>query len=76
MFSWLHDPRGRAPLQHRFRFRRASEIVRGLRQGLSEDERYAVADHVVSQLKEQRELLRRVRQDKAVLGLNPACPVP
>jgi len=31
---------------------RAVKIVRGLRQGLTEDERYAVADHVVSQLKE------------------------
>jgi len=32
---------------------RAAKIVRGLRQGLSEDERYAVADHVVAQLKER-----------------------
>jgi len=31
---------------------RARKIVRGLRQGLSEEERYAVADHVVAQLKE------------------------
>jgi len=31
--------------------RRAAKIVRGLGQGLSEDERYAVADHVVAQLK-------------------------
>jgi hypothetical protein len=36
-----------------FPLRRASKIVRGLRQGLSEDDRYAVADHVVSQLKER-----------------------
>ena len=36
-----------------FALRRASKIVRGLRQGLSEDERYAVADHVVAQLKER-----------------------
>jgi len=33
--------------------RRAAKIVRGLGQGLSEDERYAVADHVVAQLKER-----------------------
>jgi hypothetical protein len=32
---------------------RAVKIVRGLRQGLSEAERYAVADHVVSQLRER-----------------------
>ena len=29
---------------------RASKIVRGLRQALTECERYAVADHVVAQL--------------------------
>ena len=28
----------------------ASKIVRGLKQGLTEEERYAVADHVVAQL--------------------------
>ena len=32
---------------------RAVKIVRGLRQGLTEAERYAVADQVVSQLKER-----------------------
>ena len=31
---------------------RARRIVRGLKQGLSEGERFAVADHVVSQLKQ------------------------
>jgi hypothetical protein len=35
-----------------FALRRAVKIVRGLRHGLTEDERYAVADRVVSQLKE------------------------
>jgi hypothetical protein len=32
---------------------RAVKIVRGLRQGLTVAERYAVADHVVAQLKER-----------------------
>jgi hypothetical protein len=36
-----------------FALSRASKIVRGLRQGLSEVERYAVVDHVVDQLKER-----------------------
>ena len=36
-----------------FALRRAAKVVRGLRQGLSEDERYAVADHVVAQLRER-----------------------
>jgi hypothetical protein len=34
-----------------FALRRASKIVRGLRQGLTEHERYAVTNHVVVQLK-------------------------
>jgi hypothetical protein len=32
---------------------RSRKIVRGLKQGLTEEERYAVADHVVSQLKDR-----------------------
>jgi hypothetical protein len=36
-----------------FALRRARKIVRGLKEGLTEDERFAVADHVVSQLKER-----------------------
>jgi hypothetical protein len=36
-----------------FALRRARKIIRGLKEGLTEDERFAVADHVVSQLKER-----------------------
>ena len=36
-----------------FALNRAVKIVRGLRHGLTEDERYAVADHGVEQLKER-----------------------
>ncbi len=32
---------------------RARKIVRGLKEGLTEDERFAVADHVVRQLRER-----------------------
>jgi hypothetical protein len=35
-----------------FALRRAAKVVRGLRQALTEADRYAVADHVVAQLKE------------------------
>jgi hypothetical protein len=35
-----------------FALRRARKLVRGLRQGLSEDERYLVADDVVRSLQE------------------------
>jgi len=42
-------------LRHRIAFARsrASKVVRGLRHGLTEDERYAVANNVVEQLKER-----------------------
>lgn len=36
-----------------FALMRARKIIRGLKEGLTEDERYAVADHVISQLKER-----------------------
>ena len=36
-----------------YALRRSRKIIRGLEQGLSEEERYAVADHVVAQLKER-----------------------
>ena len=53
MFSWAHDPWRRSPYRLAFALSRAVKIVRGLRQGLTEAERYAVADHVVGQLKER-----------------------
>jgi hypothetical protein len=36
-----------------FALRRSGKIIRGLKEGLNEDERYAVADHAVAQLKER-----------------------
>jgi hypothetical protein len=36
-----------------FALRRARKIVRGLKEGTTEDERFAVADHNVAQLKER-----------------------
>jgi hypothetical protein len=35
-----------------FALRRSRKIICGLKQGLTEEERYAVADHAVAQLKE------------------------
>jgi hypothetical protein len=65
MFSWAHGYWPAGSGQYRpmtrgdvlssaiaFALRRARKIIRGLKEGLTEDERYAVADHVVSQLKE------------------------
>ena len=36
-----------------FALRRARNIIRGLKEGLNEEERFAVADHTVEQLKER-----------------------
>jgi hypothetical protein len=36
-----------------FALRRARKVVRGLKAELSEEERFAVADHAVAQLKER-----------------------
>ena len=36
-----------------FALRRARKIIRGLKKGLTEEERFAVADQVVGQLKER-----------------------
>jgi hypothetical protein len=44
-----------------FALMRARKIVRGLKVGLTEDERYAVADHVVYQLKKARRRVAIVR---------------
>jgi hypothetical protein len=36
-----------------FALRRSRKIIRGLKQGLTEEERYTVADHAVAQLKDR-----------------------
>ena len=36
-----------------FALRRSGKIVRGLKEGLTEEERFAVADHTIAQLKER-----------------------
>jgi hypothetical protein len=36
-----------------FALRRSRKRIRGLKEGLTEEERYAVADHAVAQLKER-----------------------
>jgi hypothetical protein len=51
-----------------FALRRASKILRGLRQGLTEPERYAVADHVVDQLKDHGDPWRLSDEAKPQTG--------
>jgi hypothetical protein len=46
----------------------ARKIIRGLKDGPSEEERYAVADHVVRQLKERGESWAVRRRSKARKG--------
>jgi hypothetical protein len=41
-----------------FALRRSRKNIRGLKEGLTEEERYAVADHAVAQLKERGDPLR------------------
>jgi hypothetical protein len=36
-----------------FALRRSRKIIRGLKEGLTEEERFAVADHTVAQLKQR-----------------------
>ena len=36
-----------------FALRRSRKIIRGLKEALTEEERYAVADHAIAQLKER-----------------------
>src|SRR6476619_8633583 len=45
-----------------FAVRRSRKIIRGLKEGLTEDERYAVADHAVAQLKERGDPWRSTRR--------------
>jgi hypothetical protein len=52
MFSW-HTRGDMLRFAIAFALMRARKLVRGLRQGLSEDERYLVADAVVHQLQER-----------------------
>jgi hypothetical protein len=48
-----------------FALRRASKIVRGLKASLTEAERYALADHVVAQLKERGDPWGLVRRGES-----------
>jgi hypothetical protein len=47
---------------------RARKTVRGLREGLTEDERYAVADQVVSQLKQHGDPWKLSEEAKRTSG--------
>jgi len=51
-----------------FALRRARKIVRGLHQDLTEDEHYAVAEHVVDQLKQRGDPWRLNEEAKPVSG--------
>ena len=46
-----------------FALRRSRKIIRGLKEGLTEEERFAVADHAVAQLKERGDPWRRLNEE-------------
>jgi hypothetical protein len=61
------------------------KIVRGLKEGLTEDERYAVADHTVTQLKEhgdpwrlneERRRRSRHQHDRSKIGQKASPDIP
>ena len=53
MFSWAMTRGEVLRYAIAFALRRSRKIIRGLKEGLTEEERYAVADHAVAQLKER-----------------------
>ena len=53
MFSWAMTRGDVLRYAIAYALRRARKIVRGLKEGLTEEERYVVADHVVAQLKDR-----------------------
>jgi hypothetical protein len=58
MFSWVMTKGEVLKYAIAFALRRSRKIVRGLKEGLTEDERFAVADHTVAQLKERDDAWR------------------
>ena len=53
MFSWVMTRGEVLRYAIAYALRRSRKIIRGLKDGLTEEERYAVADHTVAQLKER-----------------------
>ena len=54
LYVLMNHDEGRSPyVRNAFALRRSRKIIRGLKEGLTEEERYAVADHAVAQLKER-----------------------
>jgi hypothetical protein len=53
MFTWVMTKVEVLKYAIAFELRRSRKIVRGLKEGLTEDERFAVADHAIAQLKER-----------------------
>jgi hypothetical protein len=53
MFSWVMTRGEVLRYAIAYALRRSRKIIRGLKEGLTEEERFAVADHTVTQLKER-----------------------
>ncbi len=57
-----------------FALRGASRLVRGLRQGLTEEERYRVADEVVDRLQQHSDVWRLSEELRTVTGKGYSTP--
>jgi hypothetical protein len=74
MFSWCAPAATCSGLTIAFAPMRARKLVRGLRQGLSEDERYLVADAVVHQLQERGDPWRLSKELPEATGKGYSTP--
>ncbi|PWT82635.1 MAG: hypothetical protein C5B58_07910 [Acidobacteria bacterium] len=57
-----------------YALRRSRKIIRGLKEGLTEVERYAVADHTVAQLKEHGD--PRLEEEAPTQFASGSAPLP
>jgi hypothetical protein len=53
MFNWAMTKGEVLKYAIAFALRRSRKIIRGLKEGMTEEERFAVADHAVAQLKQR-----------------------
>ena len=54
-----------------FTLRRSRKIIRGLKEGMTEEERFAVADHAVAQLKQRGDPWRLNEETPRLLSVKP-----
>ncbi len=73
-FSQNEDPWGPPSFRYRLALRGASKLIRGLRHGLTEEERYRVADDVVDRLQQHGDPWRLSEELPDVTGKGYSTP--